>query len=145
MVFGWFPWFFKVVSWFFMVFGGFLWFFKKTRPKPAYGRQGLAGSWGQDTGDRSNQPGTIIDNENPPGNLEKPWKPTKNHETTLKNHGNQPKTMKSHKTTLKNHGNQPKTVKNQSGTIKTNLELYRVVMGGSGGYRRLPGGSAHFS
>ena len=36
-------------------------------------------------------------------------------------------------------------MKNQSGTIKTNLELYRVVMGGSGGYRRLPGGSAHFS
>ena len=36
-------------------------------------------------------------------------------------------------------------MKNQSGTIKTNLELYRVVKGGSGGYRRLPGGSAHFS
>ena len=36
------------------------------------------------------------------------------------------------------------TVKNH-GTIKTNLELDRVVMGGSGGYRRLPGGSAHFS
>merc|ERR1712013_361862 len=27
-VFGWFPWFFKVVSWFFMVFGWFPWFFK---------------------------------------------------------------------------------------------------------------------
>ena len=27
--FGWFPWFFKVVSWFFMVFGWFLWFFKE--------------------------------------------------------------------------------------------------------------------
>ena len=36
-------------------------------------------------------------------------------------------------------------MKNQSGTIKTNLELDRVVMGGSGGYRRLPGGSDHFS
>ena len=36
-------------------------------------------------------------------------------------------------------------MKNQSGAIKTNLELYRVVMGGSGGYRRLPGGSDHFS
>ena len=35
-------------------------------------------------------------------------------------------------------------MKNQSGAIKTNLELYRVVMGGSGGYRRLPGGSDHF-
>ena len=36
-------------------------------------------------------------------------------------------------------------MKNQSGTIKTNLELYRVVKGGSGGYRRLPGGSDDFS
>ena len=36
-------------------------------------------------------------------------------------------------------------MKNQSRTIKTNPELYRVVMGGSGGYRRLPGGSDHFS
>ena len=36
-------------------------------------------------------------------------------------------------------------MKNQSGTIKTNLELNRVVMGGSGGYRRFPGGSDHFS
>ena len=27
MIFGWFPWFFKVVSWFFMVFGWFPWFF----------------------------------------------------------------------------------------------------------------------
>ena len=36
-------------------------------------------------------------------------------------------------------------MKNQSGAIKTNLELYRVVMGGSGGYSRLTGGSAHFS
>ena len=32
-------------------------------------------------------------------------------------------------------------MKNQSGTIKTNLELDRVVIGGSGGYKRLPGGS----
>ena len=28
IVFGWFPWFFKVVLWFFMAFGWFLWFFK---------------------------------------------------------------------------------------------------------------------
>ena len=35
-------------------------------------------------------------------------------------------------------------MKNQCGAIKTNLELYRVVMGGSGGYRRLPGGSDDF-
>ena len=57
-----------------------------TRPKPAYGRQGLAGSWGQDTDEVStflvfltshfapaalsselNQPGTIHDDTNPPG------------------------------------------------------------------------------
>ena len=51
---------------------------------------------------------------------------------------NQPKPLKTYR-------NQHGTMKNQSGAIKTNLELYRVVMGGSGGYRRLPGGSAHFS
>ena len=33
----------------------------------------------------------------------------KNHETTLKNRGNQPKTMKNHETILKNHGNQPES------------------------------------
>ena len=57
-----------------------------TRPKPAYGRQNLAGSWGQDTDEVStflvfstshfapaalssdlNQPVTINDNKNPPG------------------------------------------------------------------------------
>ena len=47
---------------------------------------------------------------------------------------NQPKPLKTYKN---RHG----TMKNQSGTIKTNLELDRVLMGGSGGYRRLPGGS----
>ena len=36
-------------------------------------------------------------------------------------------------------------MKNQSRTITTNPELYRVVMGGSGDYRRLPGGSDDFS
>ena len=51
---------------------------------------------------------------------------------------NQPKTLKTYKN---RHG----TMKNQSGAIKTNLELYRVVMGGSGGYRRLTGGSDDFS
>ena len=57
-----------------------------TRPKPAYGRQGLAGSWGQDIDEVStflvfltshfapaalssdlNQPRTINDGRNPPG------------------------------------------------------------------------------
>ena len=51
---------------------------------------------------------------------------------------NQPKPLKTYK-------NQHGTMKNQSGTIKNNLELYRVVMGGSDGYRRLPGGSVDFS
>ena len=36
-------------------------------------------------------------------------------------------------------------MKNQSRTIKTNLELWRVVMGSSGGHRKLPGGSDDFS
>ena len=51
---------------------------------------------------------------------------------------NQPKPLKTYKN---RHG----TMKNQSGTIKTNLESYRMVMVGSGGYRRLSGGSDHFS
>ena len=42
----------------------------------------------------------------------------KNNETTLKNHGNQPKTMKNHEATLKNHGNHPKTLKNHETTLK---------------------------
>ena len=46
---------------------------------------------------------------------------------------------------LKTYKNRYGTTKKQSGTIKTNLELYRVVMGCSGGYRRLPGGSDDFS
>ena len=40
----------------------------------------------------------------------------KNQHGTMKNHGNQPKTMKNHETTLKNHGNQPKTMKNPETT-----------------------------
>ena len=51
---------------------------------------------------------------------------------------NQPKPLKTHK-------NQHGTMKNQSGTIKTNLQLDRVVMGSSGGHRKLPGGSDDFS
>ena len=46
---------------------------------------------------------------------------------------------------LKTYKNRYGTMKNQSGTIKTNPEFYRVVMGGSGGYRLLPGGSVDFS
>ena len=66
--------------------------------------------------------------------LEKSWKPTKNHETTLKNHGNQPKTMKKHETTLKNHGNQPKTMKNHGTTLKNHGNQPKTNFGrGRGG------------
>ena len=56
-----------------------------TRPKPAYGRQGLAGSWGQDT----DQAGTflgVLNHENQP--------------ETLKNYKNRPGTMKNQAGTL---------------------------------------------
>ena len=43
----------------------------------------------------------------------------KNHETNLKNHGNQLKTMKKHEDTLKNHGHQPKTMKTMKPPYKT--------------------------
>ena len=69
-----------------------------TRPKPAYGRQGL-------DLDRWASIQFTMQNE---------LKTMRNHETNLKNYGNQPKTMKNHETTLKNHGNQPKTMKNQN-------------------------------
>ena len=73
--------------------------FVKTRPKPAYGRQGLDWIVGprysflvfSTKKNFGNQPETM-----------------RNHETTLKTMGNQPKTMKNQETILKNHGNQPK-------------------------------------
>ena len=88
----------------------------KTRPKPAYGRQGLAGSWGQDTDEVSTFL-VFLTSHFAPGALSSdltnlgPLMTMKIHLETLKNHGNQPKTMKNHETTLKNHGNQPKTMK----------------------------------
>ena len=87
-----------------------------TRPKPAYGRQGLAGSWGQDTDEVSTFLVFFTSHFTPAAlssdltNLE-PLMTMKKHLETLKNHGNQPKTVKNHETTLKNHGNQPKTIK----------------------------------
>ena len=87
-----------------------------TRPKPAYGRQGLAGSWGQDTDKVStfwvfltshfapaalsselNQPGTIHDDTNPPGIMK--TRPG----AIKKNMKNQPGTMKNQPGTMKNH------------------------------------------
>ena len=58
-----------------------------TRPKPAYGRQGLAGSWGKDTDEVSTFLVFLTSHFAP----------------VAKNHGNQSKTMKNHETTLKNH------------------------------------------
>merc|ERR1712001_131184 len=88
-----------------------------TRPKPAYGRQGLAGSWGQDTDEVSTFL-VFLTSHFPLATLSSdltnqgPLMTMKIHLETLKKHGNQPKTMKNHETTLKNHGNQPKTIQN---------------------------------
>ena len=76
-----------------------------TRPKPAYGRQGLAGSWGQDTDEVRtflifltshfapaplssdlNQPGTINEDKNPPGIIKTRPGAIKKHEKTTWNH-----------------------------------------------------------
>ena len=70
-----------------------------TRPKPAYGRQGLAGSWGQDTDEVSTflmfstshfAPAPLSSELTNLG----PLMTMKIHLETLKNNGNQPKTMK---------------------------------------------------
>ena len=52
--------------------------------------------------------------------------------------GNHPKPLKTYK-------NQHGTMKNQSGTVKNQENYHGVVQGVMGGYRRLPGGSDHFS
>merc|ERR1712177_204801 len=94
-----------------------------TRPKPAYGRQGLAGSWGQDTDEVSTFLVFLTSHFAPVAlssdltNLG-PLMTMKIHLETLKNHGNQPKTMKNHETTLKNHKNPAKTMKNHETTLK---------------------------
>ena len=90
------------------------------------------------------QPGTLKNYKKTFWHCEKPaWI----HEKVTLNLENQPGTLKieNKPKPLKICNNRHGTMKNQSATIKTNPELYRVVMGGSGGYRRLPGGSAHFS
>ena len=78
-----------------------------TRPKPAYGRQGLAGSWGQDTDEVSTFL-VFLTSHFAPAALSSdltnlgPLMTMKIHLETLKNHGNQPTTMKPWKPT-KNH------------------------------------------
>ena len=95
--------------------------FVDTRPKPAYGRQGLAGSLGQDT-DKVSTFLVFLTPHFAPAALSSdltnlgPLMTMKIHLETLKNRGNQPKTMKSHETTLKTHGNQPKTIKKHETT-----------------------------
>ena len=52
------------------------------------------------------------------------------HETTLKNHRNQPETLKNHETTLKNHGNKQKTLKNMKlpwKTMETNQKPWKTM------------------
>ena len=77
-----------------------------TRPKPAYGRQGLAGSWGQETDEVSTFL-VFLTSHFAPAALSSdltnlgPLMTMKIHLETFKNHGNQPKTMKNHETTLK--------------------------------------------
>ena len=96
-----------------------------TRPKPAYGRQGLAGSWGQDTDEVSTflvfltshfAPAALssdLTNLGPLMTMKIHLETLKNHETNQKpwNYLEKPwkptKTMKTHETTMKNHGNQP--------------------------------------
>ena len=69
------------------------------RPKPAYGRQGLAGSWGQDT-DEVSAFLVFLTSHFVPTPLSSdltnlgPLMTMKIHLETLKNNGNQPKTMK---------------------------------------------------
>ena len=126
-----------------------------TRPKPAYGRQGLAGSWGQDTDEVStfwvfltshfapaalssdlNQPGTINDDKNPPGiiktrpgAIKKHEKTTWNHEKPNSNYKKWPVTIKTDLEpwfTLKTHLEPRKTNLKPWKTIKTHLEPWKT-------------------
>ena len=76
-----------------------------TRPRPAYGRQGLVGLWGQDTDEVSTflvfltphfAPAVLSSELTNLG----PLMTMKIQLETLKIHGDQPKTMKNHETTL---------------------------------------------
>ena len=52
MVFGWFPWFFKVVSWFFMFFGWFPWYcWLRTPQKCILAQRSSLGLWPSDNYD----------------------------------------------------------------------------------------------
>ena len=83
-----------------------------TRPKPAYGRQGLAGSWGQDT-DKVSNFWVFLTSHFAQLEIKPTWdhswryKSTWHHENQTwshnKNMKNQPGTMKNHPGTMKNH------------------------------------------
>ena len=85
-----------------------------TRPKPAYRRQGLAGSWRQET----DQAGTFWSALNvllPASGAKPGYKPIWNYTKTMKNHKNTAGTMR----------NQSGTMKNPSGkAIKTPKTLH---------------------
>ena len=81
----------------------FIHLFIYTRPKPAYGWQGLDWIVG------SGYSFVVFSTNKTMETNQKSWKLTKNH-------GNQTKTMINHETTLKNHGNQPKTMRNHETT-----------------------------
>merc|ERR1712018_895564 len=104
------------------------------------GRQGLAGSWGQDTDEVSTFCVFLTSHFAPVAlssdltNLG-PLMTMKIHLETLKNHGNQPKTMKNHRTTLKNHGNQQKTMKNHETTSKT-MKNHRTTLKNHGNQQK---------
>ena len=57
--------------------------FCPTRPKPAYGRQGLAGSWGQDTDEVSTMETTLKKHGNQPPLVQKTWRHSRGGPTDL--------------------------------------------------------------
>ena len=81
-----------------------------TRPKPAYGQQGLAGSWGQDTDKVSNFWVSLTSYFAQLG-----IKPTWDHSWRYKSTWHHENQTWSHN---KNMKNQPGTMKNQPGTMK---------------------------
>ena len=84
--------------------------FLDTRPKPAYGRQGLAGLWGQDTDKKSNFWVFLTSHFAQLG-----IKPTWDHSWRYKSTWHHENQTWSHN---KNMKNQPGTMKNQPGTMK---------------------------
>ena len=91
--------------------------FINTRPKPAYGRQGLdSDRWARIQFSQVHFGAkTSRNQQGDPTDLL--WCKNVTSPTGGSNRGTQPKTMKNHETTLKNHGNQPKTMRNHETTM----------------------------